>query len=249
MIFQIRLADRIIEIRSIYKLVYSFCKPYIVYQDKNPDIIIETTLEDLYQSVLEMREKQSRLYHTDEECPDLETIEKVTIYEKIANSLLDYDTMLIHGSVVSTDGNGYMITAPSGVGKTTRTNLWAESIPNTIVVNGDKPLIRCSEDEIVVYGTPWSGKEGINHNTAVPLRAIFFLERAKEGEKDTVNPISSTDAMIRLYSQTHQPPDSMTKLRIFSLFNRMNGKVKFYLFRSTPTTEAVKLAYDTASNG
>ncbi len=247
MTFQIRLADKIIEIRSKYKLIKDFCSSYIIDPQDKPDLIIETKMEDLYNSVIKLRQKNAELYHADEECPDLETIEKLTIYEKIANALLDYDTLLVHGSVVSTNSEGYMITAESGVGKTTRTKLWLDHIPNTVVINGDKPLIRFSEDEIEIYGTPWSGKEGWNNNISVPLKAIYFLERTEEGEQDVVKPIEEADAMIRLFNQTHQPPDKMAMLRIFTLFKRMTGKVKFYLFRSSPTMEAVKLAYDTAN--
>ena len=249
--FQIRLADKIVEIRSLYKQVYTYCESYVIGSDQlcDPDIVIETTYADLYSTVGKMRKTCPELYHVSENCPDLETIERISIYEKIADAMLDHDTLLIHGSVLSTDSNGYMITASSGVGKTTRTKLWIDNIPNSIVVNGDKPLIKFSEDEILVYGTPWSGKEGWNYNTSVPLKAILFLERADEGESDTIIPMDTADGMIRLLNQTYQPPYDKAIYRILQLFKRMEGKVNFYLFRSAPTPEAVKLAYETVKNG
>ena len=246
--FQIRIADRIVEIRSIYKQVHTYCESYIIDdQQDEPDVVIESSYDDLLRILMKMRQTNTNMYHANEDYPDLETIERIMIYEKIADAMLQYDTLLVHGAVVSTDGNGYMITAPSGIGKSTRAKLWVDNIPDSIVINGDKPLIRFTED-IMVYGTPWSGKESWNHNSAVPLKAIFFLERADEGEKDAVIPIDASATMIRLYNQTYQPPDAMTMYRIFSLFKRMNGKVNFYLFRSAPTPEAVRLAYGTAKD-
>ena len=38
-------------------------------------------------------------------------------------------TMLMHASVIRCDGKGYLMTAPSGTGKSTHTRLWYDNIP------------------------------------------------------------------------------------------------------------------------
>ena len=43
-------------------------------------------------------------------------LETLAIYRKIADQMLDYDTILFHGSCVSVDGDGYLFTAKSGTG-------------------------------------------------------------------------------------------------------------------------------------
>ena len=45
---------------------------------------------------------------------------------------------------------------------------YPDNIPGSFVVNGDKPLIQVGE-EIVVFGTPWAGKEGTQRNTGIRL--------------------------------------------------------------------------------
>ena len=244
--FFIKLAEQIIEVKSMYDKVCSMCQRYIISDSTHiePDIVIETSRSDLEKfrenTNIENDARQNDISHN-------EYLETLSVYTKIANAMIEYDTLLIHGSVVSTGGNGYMITAPSGVGKTTRTDLWVKNIPETIVINGDKPLIKISDEEVIVYGTPWCGKEGWNNNIGVPLRSVLFLERADNGEKDEVTEIDAGSGVIKLFSQTYQPPGNKMN-RIFHLLHRMNGKVKFYNFRSSPTSEAVKLAYGTINS-
>ncbi len=44
-------------------------------------------------------------------------MEIVSVYRKIAEELIDRDTILLHGSSISIDGNGMIFIADSGVGK------------------------------------------------------------------------------------------------------------------------------------
>ena len=53
-------------------------------------------------------------------------------------------------------------------------------------MNDDKPFVRISEDGAKIYGTPYCGKEGLNTNISVPLRAVCILERS---EKNRIEPI------------------------------------------------------------
>ena len=46
------------------------------------------------------------------------------------------------------------------------------------IINGDKPIVRKTDEGIFVFGTPWCGKEGFNENIRVKLKSICILERA-----------------------------------------------------------------------
>ncbi|MBP5381023.1 MAG: hypothetical protein J6Y39_04760, partial [Bacteroidaceae bacterium] len=67
-------------------------------------------------------------------------------------------TVLLHASVIRKDGKGYLMTAPSGTGKSTHTYLWYKNIPGCDLMNDDNPVVRIVEDVATVFGTPWSGK-------------------------------------------------------------------------------------------
>ena len=248
MVFQIQLAGRVIEIHTLYELTYNRCKNYII-SDKaliEPEIIVNISQNDL-----DDEEKRILTYQKNGSTKDVlvytpEQIETRVIYRRITEELLQYNTILMHGSVIATKGNGFMFTAPSGVGKTTRTRLWIDNISDSIVVNGDKPLIKVSSESVYACGTPWGGKEGWNNNTIVPLRAVFLLERIEKGEQTSIAEVRLGEAFVALAHQTYQcgEPDALQKT--LRLLREFDGKVKFYKFRSAPTLEAVRLAYETA---
>ena len=96
---------------------------------------------------------------------------------RIADKVI-YDTILFHGSAVAVDGIGYLFTAKSGTGKSTHTRLWRELFgERAVMLNDDKPLIKVSENGIIVYGTPWDGKHRLSTNTFVPLKGICFMSK------------------------------------------------------------------------
>lgn len=248
--FKIRLAGKIIQISSKYEEIYELCKRYIIDDAISiaPDIVVETVDSDFEYENEMMLQADEKWKNETGHVYSPAYLETIIIYKKIANAMMAFDTLVIHGSVISTDGNAYMLTAPSGVGKTTRTMLWVDNIPNTIVVNGDKPLVHVSEEQITVYGTPWCGKEGWNNNVAIPLKAVFFIKRAENGEKDKVVKLDPGEAALRIYKQTYLANGFSAMNSIFHLLKIMSEKVEFYELISNPTVEAVRLAYDTVRN-
>ena len=242
--FRISLAQKDIEIECHYRIVFKQCRDYLSTFD-TPDLLISVSQE-------EMEAEASRLPPITEHYEGVATtkffgnVENDIVHRKIAEGMLAFDTFLMHGAVVALDHQAFMFTAPSGTGKTTRVRLWLERYPGSYVVNGDKPLIKVSESQAIACGTPWCGKEGWNTNAMVPIRAIFLLERADEGEDSTIKEINLGEAFPFLLQQTYRPKNASSMLKTIQLLKSIDGKVRFYKFRSTATTEAIRLAYETA---
>lgn len=89
-----------------------------------------------------------------------------------------YETLMVHASVISHNGGGYMFLGRSGTGKSTHSRLWLNHIDDAVLLNDDNPVIRVVDGEAVVYGTPWSGKTPCYKNESVPLKAIVRLSQA-----------------------------------------------------------------------
>ena len=239
--FCIYLAGQCVAIHALSEEAYEYCKSYISKNVKANISIIVSQSDIACEKATAIKQIQRAGEFLNISPSYLETL---AILRKIAESMLPYDTFLMHGVVISCQGQGYMIAAPSGVGKTTRAKLWVEHIPDSFVVNGDKPLLRVEESGVRAFGTPWCGKEGWNANTSVPLRAIFLLERSDGGNK--VEEMSFGEAFPALLRQTYRPVDSQTRRKTLSLLQAMASKVKLYRFCSEPTAEAVRLAWETA---
>jgi hypothetical protein len=105
-------------------------------------------------------------------------------------------TILIHASVVSCHGNGYVFLGKSGTGKSTHSRLWLAHIKGAALLNDDNPAIRLEEDgQTYVYGTPWSGKTDCYKSMKVPVQAFV---RLKQATKNQITEKKGMDAFIGL---------------------------------------------------
>ena len=84
------------------------------------------------------------------------------------------NTLLMHASAVSYEGNGIVFTASSGVGKTTQAELWAK-YKNAKILNGDKVFLKREQDGIHAWGSPWKGSSPYALNDSAKLRAANEL--------------------------------------------------------------------------
>ena len=241
--FQISLAGQEIHIRSLHDEVWQLCRDYL----SDAPVVsfhVETTPEDLrFEQEKSLREaalegKPALLYPE----PYLETL---AVYRRIAAGMLEYDTWLMHGSAVAVDDEAFLFTAASGTGKTTHTRLWLEQIPGTYVVNGDKPLLRMRDGFCEVCGTPWSGKENMNRNVIVPLRAICFLHR---GTENRIEEIAFREAAPFLLQQSFRPRDPTVMRKTMTLVKSLGDCVRFYRLFCNMEPEAALVSWSGMKN-
>ena len=235
--FTIKLAGKNIFVKSLYDEVYGLCRDYLT--DAEPDMTVTVSEEDIaYERVRNAQEAQMEGIPV-VEYPDA-YLEMLAVYRKIAAGMLDYDTMLMHGAVVAVEDKAWLFTAPSGTGKTTHIRLWLDNIPGSYVINGDKPLIHVGED-VIAYGTPWAGKEGMNTNAGVRLCGIVFLERA---QSNSMEKISFSQALPGLVQQSFRPADKESLECTLRLISELGKRVPLYRLGCNMDPEAARVAYD-----
>ena len=220
--FIMRVAQRNILVHCVYPGTYNMCRPYWAEENAVPDIEIHIN-EGMIRAEIE------RLRQTGGQRIGAKSLEKQMVYRMISEALLSFDTLLMHGAVVALDGLAYMFTAKSGVGKTTHVQNWLECIGGAYVVNGDKPyiIIRESGDLPLACGSPWAGKENLQTNDIVPLKAIVLLERAEE---NYIERISFTKAFPSLIQQVYHPEDSEKMRKTLHLIKKLIPAVSFWRF-------------------
>lgn len=92
-----------------------------------------------------------------------------------------YGVVLMHASVTMNSGFGYLFLGKSGTGKSTHSMLWRKYIEGSDLLNDDNPAVRVSSSgEVIVYGTPWSGKTPCYRNMQVPVGSFLRLEQNPE---------------------------------------------------------------------
>ncbi len=106
------------------------------------------------------------------------------------------NTLLLHASVVRHDGRAYAFIAKSGTGKSTHTNLWMANIAGCDILNDDNPVLRVVGDDVLIYGSPWSGKTACYRNTKASAGAITKVHR--HAESNFVVPTPAIEAFASL---------------------------------------------------
>lgn len=237
--FTLRLADCNIAVDALFSTTRGFCRDYLT--DAPADFSIRITSPDIdYERQKSAREDEIEgipvRYFSDE------YLETLAVYRKIAEKMIDYDTILFHGSVIAVDGAGYLFTAKSGTGKSTHTRLWREQFGRrAVMVNDDKPLIKITGDGATVYGTPWDGKHRLSSNISVPLKAICILHRDRT---DHIESVSKKDAWPMLLQQCYRPYTPTSVRKVLSLLDSLTDMTGLYSLGCTMEPSAAWTAYE-----
>lgn len=206
-------------INTMYSRTYWDCKRYL--SQEKPDFEITITDQDLI--------KEQLITFGDTQRHMGGYLESTVVYRKIVEEAINYNAFMIHGAAIAVDGKGYIFSGKSGVGKTTHIQKWLLHNPDTIIINGDKPLIRCINNTFFVCGTPWSGKERMNTNAMVPLNGIAFMTR---NEDISVTKIGLSQALPFFLSQVYFSQNTDKMQMTLSLLGKMEESVHFYDFQS-----------------
>lgn len=91
---------------------------------------------------------------------------------------LKQNILTFHGALVEERDRGFILSAASGVGKTTHARLWRDG-RDALILNGDRGVCRKVNGVWTGFGLPWSGTSGEEINRSVPVKAIVVLERAE----------------------------------------------------------------------
>lgn len=167
--------------------------------------------------------------------------ESVTLLRQLSLLLLtDFDGMLFHGVALNHQGKGYLFIAPSGTGKTTHAKLWERHIPGARILNGDKPFIRCADDRITLWGSPWQGKENYGENGALPLAGIFLLSRGEGNGAQTLQPY---EALSKMMGATLVPKTAEGTQKVLSLLEKILGCVPVCKLQCNMQPEAAFVAH------
>ena len=169
-----------------------------------------------------------------------EYFESTAIYRKIAQKLPEYQAFVFHGSAVAVENEAVIFAAKSGTGKSTHTRLWLQNIPDSFVVNGDKPIIRIIGKTPTVCGTPWNGKEQWGTNKNIPLRAICLLER---NDTNSIEKIPFGQAAANMILQTYCSNSQEILSKTLRIIKTVGEHISFYRLRCNTNADAAVTAY------
>ncbi|MBR6705875.1 MAG: hypothetical protein IKI84_04255 [Clostridia bacterium] len=237
--FRIEMAGAPVAVRCRFHENQEFFHDY--FTEKEPLFTIEPTEADLRQMQADfdrMDEMEGISKHRRTES----FLENNAIHSLLAERLVEQNVLLMHGSALCMDGDAYIFTAKSGMGKSTHARLWREVFGDRVwMINDDKPMVKISESGVMVYGTPWDGKHHLSRNASAPLKAIVNLTR---DESNHIAPMSRADAFPVLIKQCFGSRNPVAMARVVELEKRLLNAVDFYALGCNMEKDAAKVAWE-----
>ena len=164
--------------------------------------------------------------------------------EQTSEYMLLHNRCIFHAAALSCDGLAWLLTAGSGVGKSTLCRSLTERYKEEIsIINGDKPVLWADKERLMVYPSPWNGKEGWHGADAAPLGGIVLLQR---GTETTMKEATSREAASNIFLNIFQSYCDETVIRASgSITERMIQSVPVWMLTENNIQEATELLYQT----
>ena len=236
--FLMKIAGHTARVISLFESTPQYFKAYLT--EDPPEFSIAVTREDIAFEQADLLEEA----HRDGFKPRIFTdpfLERAAIQRAFAEFLFDFGILLFHGSAIAVDNEGYLFSAHSGTGKSTHTRLWKQVFgERAVIVNDDKPFLELTKTGILLHGSPWSGKHGLDANICVPLKGLCILER---GTENTIRPATAHEALGMLQKQAYRPINAEKEAEFLSLTHRLVALVSLWKLSCTKEQAAAQIAY------
>ena len=227
--FKIKIANKVLEINAFNESTKRYCGKFL--SEEEPNYVITMNEEDLKN---ESSNSINGKVYVNEEISAL--------YRKIANLFVEDGIIVFHGSSFMVNGNGFIVTARSGVGKSTHAKLLSDLIGDDFkYINDDKPLLSIN-DGVTVFSSPWNGKEKRGNNVSAPLKAIMFLSRSEEPTYRKI--INKEEIYVKLLSQTYLPREKDLREKALKIVDKLLKNVNFYEINVNQNGESAKMTYE-----
>lgn len=233
-----KLSHDILDKNKIYDARKAFYN-YNVFQDENNDFIWRQ--DDLNKGCLlkykinSSWDKISLIYSN-------KNIDDKFLFEYLGRiffySVINYGGIVLHGVLMEYKDKGIIISAPSGIGKTTHARMWRDR-ERALIINGDRALCRKIDGKWTGFGMPWCGTSGEYINRDVGISAIVVLEQAKENLIEKLDTFQAFNHMIPNITAPTWEKKLLNKAMDY--LEDMVNEIPVYKLKCTPDIEAVEV--------
>ena len=143
------------------------------------------------------------------------------------------------------DGKAYMFLGHSGTGKSTHSQQWKAAFERAELLNDDNPAVRVMDHQVIVYGSPWSGKTPCYKNAQAPVQALVQLAQAPENKIERLRMSQAYPYILASVSGLKIMPEMMD--RLFESIAKLLEISPVYRLECLPNPDAARLCAQTCS--
>ncbi len=226
---RIELAGIKIQINNRYKHLNKLCEEYLCDFEK-PDMEITPDTQEI-----EAQQKLQPQFHKG-------YCEGIVAYREICRKLPLFNAVMLHSSIIEKNGKAYAICGQSGAGKTTHTQLLLKNFGESLrVINGDKPIVRLIDGELIAFPSAWKGKDRMGEKITAPLKALCFVIKSPDNRLEEISPL---DAAELLMEQFVIPKEARSVSMFLELADYILGQCRLYKLYCNISDQAATLSYN-----
>ena len=227
-----KVADVVFDVKPIYAYTVKLCEKYLYSGEEKPEFTVVMKESDIV---------AEKMQEGAEKFPDY-YLESLAVFRKLCDYLLSFrQGIIFHSSAIAVDGKAYLFTAPSGTGKSTHARLWREMLGNrAVMINDDKPIIRFTDGDFYVYGTPWNGKHRLDTNTRAKIAAICEIRR---GDENKIRRLSPEEMLMVVFNQTIRPTEAEKMDNLLTILDKLLTTVPLYRLECDVSRQAAETSY------
>lgn len=106
--------------------------------------------------------------------------------------------VIVHASGLNINGQGILFLGDSGAGKSTIAEFFVNEFGEKSILCDDRMIIRKIDGQWMVFGSPWHGTFNKISPNGVPLKAMYFIEQAKEHQNKNVGFAETFERLTRV---------------------------------------------------
>jgi hypothetical protein len=169
--------------------------------------------------------------------------ENNAIYRDLTDFLWDHNILTFHGVFLVKNGQGYIFTGPSGIGKSFHASLWQKEFGESAsIINGDKVFLKIQDHTLMGYGAPWMGKEHIGVNMSNKVHSICRIIRGTDNSIKRIE--NKQDALGWLLEQSMIKNRQFKHLPLITWFKEAFPAVELYELTCNQDSEAAIISYN-----
>lgn len=151
--------------------------------------------------------------------------------------LIHKQRLCLHASCVKTPLGGILFSGPSGIGKSTQSELWCK-YRGAKLINGDRPILSKGPSGWLAWGSPYAGSSKCHINENCPVTAIVMLRQDSSCSLRKLSPAEAFRAVwsgLTIWSWDKWFVEEASDLALDLIEN-----IPVYMFGCTPDESAVE---------